>query len=145
MNAATGITFFMGPMYLNKHEVPAGLPPCVYVLVDPRQPNAPRYVGSSRDLIGRVKSHQSRWPCRNDEFDRWWKQLDADGVRPALRVVAVFDTIEEARRAEWRVQQRWANKGLPLVSRVWPAADEGHLSWMWARARMNRHLQRVAA
>lgn len=113
-------------------------PPCVYVLVDPRRPYAPRYVGSSRALRERLKCHQKGHASRNQAFAAWAEQLAREGVRPALRVVATCASETDARRAEWRLQQRWTRRGVALLSMVAPPAADGHLPLSGARARLAR-------
>ncbi len=113
-------------------------PPCVYVLVDPRRPHAPRYVGSSRALRERLKCHQKGHASRNQAFAAWAEQLAREGVRPALRVVATCASETDARRAEWRLQQRWSRRGVALLSMVVAPAEDYHLWAAGPRARFAR-------
>ena len=129
----------LGTMYTAPSQISTDHPPCVYVLVDPRWPSAPRYVGSSRALRERLRGHQKHGATRNPEFAAWVQQLAAEGVRPALRVVVTFDSEASARRAEWRIQRRWERLGLPLVSKVTAPVEDYHLTWAGARARLARH------
>ena len=115
-------------------------PPCVYVLVDPRRPHAPRYVGSSRALRERLKCHQKWHASRNQAFAAWAEQLAREGVRPALRVVATYASETDARRAEWRLQQRWTRRGVALVSMVVAPAEDFHVQAAGPRARLARSL-----
>lgn len=128
----------VGALYTDWRGIPMTHPPCVYVLVDPRRPYAPRYVGSSRALRERLKCHQKGHASRNQAFADWVQQLASEGVRPALRVVVTCASETDARRAEWRLQERWTRRGVALVSMVVAPAEDGHLPWSGARARLAR-------
>lgn len=131
-------------LYTHYREVPAVHPPCVYVLVDPRAPHAPRYVGSSRALRDRLKGHHKAFSAaRNETFDAWLKELLSQGVQPALRVVAVYETEAECRSAEWKIAARWRRRGIQLTSTHVPPVCDTTLyyagqGWRGAWAEMRR-------
>lgn len=109
-------------------QVPADFPPCVYYLADPRTPNAPRYVGSSRALQSPFKKHMRR-SARSRDVGEWFRELRAANVTPILRVVLLCDDALSAHRAEWRIALRWKRRGIGIVGEhVPPTADEDVVS-----------------
>lgn len=137
-------------LYTHCSQIPEIHPPCVYALVDPRRPHAPRYVGSSRTLRTRLKGHHKpSEPARNSRFAEWLGFLAADGVKPALRVVAVFATEQQCRSAEWKIAGRWRRRGIALTStHVPPVADRAlyYAQFGWAGALAEeRRLRECAA
>lgn len=131
-------------MYTDYRQVPDVHPPCVYMLVDPRTPNAPRYLGSSRALRVRLKGHHKPFSAsRNERFAAWFSELVAAGVRPAMRVVAVYETEAQCRSAEWKIAARWKRRGIALTStHVPPVCDTSlyyaQFGWAGALAEVRR-------
>jgi predicted GIY-YIG superfamily endonuclease len=97
--------------------------PCVYFLADPRTPNAPRYIGSTNKPAARLWSHAKRHASRAGDAEAWFAAVRADGFEPIMRVVATYATVEDARRAEWRLACRWRRRGLPIVGKHHPFDD----------------------
>lgn len=106
----------MPRLVTNWRDIPSDHPACVYALVDPRTPRAPRYVGASRSLRERLHSHCKTLNGKSVAFRAWIESLRADGVAPALFVVSLHEDYEAARKAEWRLMQRWERRGVTLTS-----------------------------
>ena len=110
----------IGQTFTDWRDIPKGMHPCVYCLVDPREPNRPRYVGVTKNPWKRMQGH---WATSHQHDTEAWKaSLLAAGVKCAVRIVAVFETTEEAHRAEWRIAARWRRRGVKLLGEHRPPA-----------------------
>jgi len=78
----------------------------VYALFDPREPEAIRYVGLSNDMSRRLTDHlsEARRHCktfvRKSHKLNWLAGLLTDGLKPAIRTLAIVETAQEAARVE---------------------------------------------
>jgi hypothetical protein len=117
----------VGQTFTDWREIPEQTPPCVYALVDPRTPNTPRYLGSTIQPGMRLKKHAGI-RAANEQMRAWKDAMRADGVSPAMRIVAVYETEKECRSAEWKIAARWERRGIALFGEHVPPLWDSHLA-----------------
>jgi len=126
----------VGQTFMHWRDIPEHTPPCVYVLVDPREPNRPRYLGSTIQPRERLKKHARRHATNND-MQAWRDAMLADGIAPAMRIVRVCETERECRSAEWKIAARWKRRGVRFYCIHVPPPDDTCLYYAtfgWAGA-----------
>lgn len=117
----------------------------MYCLVDPRQPNLPRYLGSTIQPRERLKKHLSRH-ATNRDLQAWKDAMRADGVAPLLRIVSVCESERECRSKEWKIAARWGRRGIRFFcTHVAPPDDQclyyASLGWAGALAEVKARRQ----
>ncbi len=99
----------------------------VYALLDPRFPRADgsdadyeiRYVGRTKSLRRRLSQHlrNARLGRGNAELGAWIRELEREGLRPRIDLVAPCATEKEAKRTEVSVIRQLRKSGYHLCNR----------------------------
>ena len=100
----------------------------VYVLLDPRFPRPEdgsdadyeiRYVGRTKNLRRRLRQHLRNAQLRrgNAGLGAWIRELEREGLRPRIDLVAPCATEEEAKRAEVSVIRQLRKSDYHLCNR----------------------------
>lgn len=77
----------------------------------------PRYIGCTKNVAARASAHRSAKNRGNKQRAAWVAELAARGLRPQLRVLARFDSLQEAEADESRRVQEGLAAGWPLTNR----------------------------
>lgn len=89
-------------------DVPEGRGWVVYTLVDPREPDVPRYIGSTGNARARLSRHHAKRKQAEIHARIWFYSLRRARMKPAMRLVATCASEPAARILEAHLA--WALK-----------------------------------
>lgn len=113
----------------------------IYALVDPRFPDAVRYVGKSDAPWNRIKGHLIESRKREGWKNNWIKSLASEGVTPSMIILCAVERSESIKREKELIAAHKTEK----LTNGNDGGFGGGITPDWVRQKMSASRRRVAA